>query len=91
MVRGHAGTTVIIQRNVRDNTLSFIDRGRLIKLIPVDLINNARDRRARNNAEVDEPPQNHNKSSADIAFSQDVLPIVDADGGFTGQKENNNE
>jgi putative transposase len=91
MVRGYAGTTVTVQRNVCDNTLSFIDKGRLVKLTPVDLISNARDRRARKDIKINEPPQNHNKSSADIAFNQDVLPIVDADGGFTGQKGENNE
>jgi len=86
MPKGHAGTTVIIQRNILDNTLSFIDRGRLIKLAPVDLVNNARDKRAANQANVDEPPQKHTRSSADIAFNRDMLPIIDADGGFTGQK-----
>ena len=86
MPRGYAGTTVIIQRNVLDNTLSFIDRGRLIKLAPVDLVNNARDKRAANQATADELPQKHTRSSADIAFNRDMLPIVDADGGFTGQK-----
>jgi hypothetical protein len=86
MPRGHAGTTVIIRRNVLDNTLSFIDQGRLIKLAPVDLVNNARDKRAGNNVNVDEPPKKHTRSSADIAFNQDVAPIVDADGGFTRKK-----
>lgn len=90
MPRGHAGTTVVIQRNVRDNTLSFIELGRLIKLTPVDLVNNARNGRARDNANTDEPPQKHTRSSADIAFNRDVSPIVNADGGFTGKKEKNN-
>lgn len=86
MPRGHAGTTVVIRRNVRNNTLSFIDRGRLIQLAPVDLAGNARDSRAGNPASADEPPQKHSRSSADIAFNKDVSPIVDADGGFTGKK-----
>ncbi len=86
MPRGHAGTKVIIRRNVLDNTLSFIDQGRLIQLAPVDLVNNARDKRAENSVNVDEPAQNHTRSSADIAFNQDVMPILDADGGFTGKK-----
>jgi transposase InsO family protein len=91
MPRGHAGTKVIIRRNVLDNTLSYIDQGRLIKLAPVDLVNNARDKRAGNAVKIDEPPKKHTRSSADIAFSQDVVPIVDADGGFTGKKGENNE
>lgn len=86
MPRGHAGTKVIIRRNVLDNTLSFIDQGRLLKLGPVDLVNNARDGRARDKANADEPPQKHTRSSADIAFGRDIAPIVDADGGFTGKK-----
>ena len=86
MPRGHAGTTVVIRRNVLNNTLSFIDQGRLIELAPVDLVNNARAGRARNHVNADEPPQKHTRSSADIAFNKDMLPIVDTDGGFTGKK-----
>jgi len=89
MPRGHAGTTVIIRRNVRNNTLSFIDRGRLINLAPVDLAGNARAGRAANPGNTDEPPQKHSRSSADIAFNKDVAPIVSADGGFTGNKGEN--
>lgn len=91
MPRGHAGTKVIIRRNVLDSTLSFIDQGRLIKLAPVDLVDNARDKRAGNTVNVDEPSKKHTRSSADIAFNQDVVPIIDADGGFTGTKGENNE
>ncbi|MCP4993426.1 MAG: transposase, partial [Gammaproteobacteria bacterium] len=91
MPRGHAGTKVIIRRNVLDNTLSFIDQGRLIKLAPVDLVNNARDKRAGNSVSVEEPAKKHTRSSADIAFNQDVVPILDADGGFAGKKGENNE
>lgn len=86
MPRGHAGTTVVIRRNVLDNTLSFIDQGRLIKLAPVDLVGNARAGRAGNHVKVDEPPQKHSRSTADIAFNKDMMPIVDTDGGFTGKK-----
>lgn len=86
MPRGHAGTKVVIRRNVLNNTLSFIDRGRLIQLAPVDLVNNARDSRAGNPVNADKPPQKHSRSSADIAFNRDMLPIVDTDGGFTGKK-----
>jgi len=86
MPRGHAGTTVVIRRNALNNTLSFIDQGRLIELAPVDLVNNARAGRARNHVNADEPPQKHTRSSADIAFNKDMLPIVDTDGGFTGKK-----
>ena len=84
MPRGHAGTTVVIRRNVLDNTLSFIDQGRLIQLARVDLAGNARDGRAGDPGNTDEPPQKHSRSSADIAFNKDLAPIVDADGGFTG-------
>jgi transposase InsO family protein len=86
MPRGHAATTVVIRRNVLNNTLSFIDQGRLIQLAPVDLVNNARAGRAGNPVNADEPPQKHTRSSADIAFNRDMSTIVDADGGFTGKK-----
>ena len=86
MVRGYAGTTVVIQRNVLNNTLFCIDGGRLIKLVPVDLADNARAGRACHHGTADEPSPGHTRSSADIAFNRDVLPIVDADGGFTGKK-----
>ena len=90
MVRGHAGTRVVIRRNVLDNTLSFIDRGRLVKLGPVDLVANGRDKRAGNSVNLDEPPKKHTRSSGDIAFNRDIGPIVDTDGGFTGKKGENN-
>lgn len=86
MVKGHAGATVVLQRNVLDNTISFLDRGRPIKLAPVDLSGNARNGRAESHDNVDESPQKHTRSSADLAFNKDVLPIVDDDGGFTDNK-----
>lgn len=88
MPRGHAGTKAIIRRNVLDNTLSFLNQDRLIKLCPVDLINNARDKRAGNGADLEEPPKKHTRSSAAIAFNKDIGPIVDADGGYP-KGENN--
>ncbi len=91
MPRGYAGSKVVIRRNVLDNTLSFIDQGRLIKLGPVDLANNSRAKRAKNSVNVDEPAKKHTRSSADIAFNKDIGPIVDADGGFVGKKGENNE
>ncbi len=83
MPRGHAGSMVVIRRNALDDSLTFIDQGRLIKLAPVDLHSNARDNRANNRCIEAEPPHKHTKSSADIAFNQDIKPIVGADGGFT--------
>lgn len=87
MPRGHGGTMVVIRRNTLDGTLTFIDQGRLIKLAPVNLHGNARDNRAKGNVNEEESPQKHTRSSADIAFNQDIKPLVGADGGFADNKE----
>lgn len=86
MPKGYAGSMVDVLRNVLSNTISFVDRGRLIELAPVDLAGNARDTRAGNSDNDEEPPQKHTRSSAGIAFQKDVAPIVDADGNFTGKQ-----
>ena len=81
---GYAGTKIMIHRHLLDQSLSIIHHGRLLELTPVDLEANARDKRAQPKVQEDETfnailP----KSSSQIAFEQDLGPIVDADGNFT--------
>jgi putative transposase len=87
MPKGYAGTKVVIRRNTLDNTLTFIDRGKLKNLAPVDLVGNARAIRACGKKNKQESSAKHTKSSADIAFSQELKPIVAPDGGFNKDKE----
>jgi putative transposase len=82
---GHAGTRVTLYRHVLRGTVHLLREGRLVKLQPVDLAENAKDRRARKAREL--PPAAPTRGAADIAFTNDFGPVVDADGGFTDPTE----
>ena len=79
--RGLARTNVLVYRNLLDGSLRCLHQGRLVRLSPLDPVTNARDRRAR----VPEPPPLPvpPKSSAELAFEQDLFPVVGPDGGFS--------
>jgi putative transposase len=78
---GSARTNVLVYRNLLDGSLRCLHQGRLLRLSPLDPVANARDRRAR----LPEPPPLPvpPKSSAELAFEQDLLPVVGPDGGFS--------
>ena len=90
--RGRSGEIVTLQRKLLEDTLWLMHQGRLIQIHPVDLAANARSRRARPGGGTPEqtdsplPP-----TAADLAFGQDLFPVVDPDGGFSqppSDKEN---
>ncbi|MCO5164825.1 MAG: hypothetical protein M9894_00445 [Planctomycetes bacterium] len=54
---------------------------RLVRLHPVDLAANARDRRARREDHDEPTSRPPAKTAADLAFERDLGPVVDADGG----------
>lgn len=72
--RGLARTDALVYRNLLDGSLRCLHQGRLVRLSPLDPVANARDRRAR----APEPPPLPvpPKSSAELAFEQDLLPVV---------------
>jgi len=79
---GHAGTKIMVHRNALDGELSIIHDGRKVNLSPVDLHANARDRRSRFVRE-EKPTGPLPKSSAQMAFEQDLKPVIDSDGNFS--------
>jgi len=80
---GHADTRVTLYRHVLDATVHMLHEGRLTRLHPVDLAENAKNRRARKAAEL--PPKGPTRGAADIAFQNDFMPVVGPDGGFTDE------
>jgi len=80
MPLGLARTDVLVYRNLLDGSLRCLHQGRLVRLSPLDPVANARDRRARRPEQppLPVPP----KSSAELAFEQDLFPVVGPDGGF---------
>ncbi len=86
---GYAGTRVTLYRHAVEGTVHLLHEGRLVRLFPVDLERNARDRRGR---EADEPPPARpTRGAADIAFTNDFGPVVDTDGGFEDPREEEDE
>ncbi len=85
VIRGHAGTRVLVHRNVLDDTVAILHRGRLVHLSPVDLHKNARQKRAKSyGQDKNQDKSALTKSSAQMAFECDMRPVIDADGGFAG-------
>lgn len=83
--RGLAEQKVLVHRHVLSGELSLLVEERFVRLHPVDLARNARDRRGQRPAE---PPARVApvKTAATLAFEQDYTPVVDADGGFHDQE-----
>lgn len=86
---GHAGTRVTLYRHVLRGTVHLLHEGRLVRLHPVDLAENAKGRRARKTKEL--PPAAPTRGAADMAFTNDFGPVVDADGGFDDPEEEEKE
>lgn len=82
---GHAGTMIMVHRNALDDSISIIHEGRKVKLSPVDLHANARDKRSRSVRE-ENPTGPLPKSSAQMAFEKDFKPVIDSDGNFSDAK-----
>ncbi len=80
--RGHAGTRMLLHRHLLEGSLSLVHDGALVRLAPLDVHANARDRRAKTPAPAP-PAQALPKGSAEMAFERDLRPIVDPEGGFS--------
>ncbi|MCP4290175.1 MAG: transposase [Gammaproteobacteria bacterium] len=79
---GFRGQEIELYRHLLDGSVSIIHEGHLVQLVGVDLQANANDRRARGQDEssTSTPPA----GAAQIAFDQDYRPVVDAEGGLSG-------
>jgi putative transposase len=79
MPLGYRGRKVMLQRHLLEGDVSVLHEGRLVRLAPVDVHANARDRRARGR---DAPPTPMPPpGAAQMAFDQDLGPVVDDQGG----------
>ena len=93
--RGHSGEREVLYRRLLERTadtdaLYLRHQGRLVRLHPVNLAENARARRSRVRPEGDPDaaapvPQ---KSASQLAFERDLPSMLDADGGYP---DNDNE
>jgi transposase InsO family protein len=89
VIRGHAQSKVVVHRNVLEASVAILHQGRLVRLSPVDLHKNARQKRAKSqwlDKKEDKSPLT--KGSAQMAFERDMRPIIDTDGGFAGPQKN---
>ncbi len=79
--RGLSNQQVLVHRQVLTGELSVPRGEHLVRLHPVDLAGNARDRRGRPTAPVPDQVAPV-KTAATLAFERAHAPVVDADGGF---------
>jgi hypothetical protein len=89
VIRGHAGTRVLVHCNVLEGSMAIMHQGRLVRLSPVDLHQNARQKRAKSqlpDKKQDQSPLT--KGSAQMAFERDMRPVIDTDGGFNLPEKN---
>jgi hypothetical protein len=83
VIAGHAGSRVMVHRNVLEASVAILHQGRLVRLSPVDLHKNARQKRAKSQwLDKKEDKSALTKGSAQMAFERDMRPIIDTDGGF---------
>jgi putative transposase len=85
MPLGYRGRQVMLQRHLLKGDVSLLHEGRLVRLAPLDVHANAQDRRARGR---DVPPTPMPPpSAAQMAFDQDLGPVVDDQDGCPGGHE----
>lgn len=82
--RGLGGEWIDVRRQVLTGELSILHDGRLVRLHPVDLAANAKDRRGARKPEDEAPVPGDAvpKTAATLAFERDFFPLVGPDGGF---------
>lgn len=85
--RGHARTRIDVRRNLVTGELFVLHDGCMAQLHPVDLADNATDRRARRPASpTPDDDESCPRTAAGLAFARDFSPIVGPDGGFLPPK-----
>ena len=83
VIRGHAGARVKLYRNVLDGSVAIVHQGRFVRLEVLDVHKNATEKRAGHPLK-DKKDQKRGltKGSAQMAFDEQMRPVVDPDGGF---------
>lgn len=86
---GYAGTRITVYRDVIGLTIQMLHHGQLVTLKPVNLAQNARERRGKKGkGQAKTPaPVAPITTAAEIHFNRDFGPIVGPDGGFPEQPE----
>ena len=84
--QGRTRTSVQVAERLPEGTYHVpLPDGRLVRVHPVDLVANARSRRAQHlagEARHDAPPDPALRTAADLAFLRDLGPVVGDDGGL---------
>ena len=80
--RGLAEQTVEVVRHVLDGRLWVLHHGRVLELARLDDHANATNPRAKAHPDRPVPSEGIPTTAASLAFDQDFQPLVDADGGF---------
>jgi hypothetical protein len=80
--KGRPRNTLLITYRILENTYHVqSDKDRLVRIHPVDLVANARSKRARTNSHAEEDVEwIPIPSAADLAFERDLGPVVDDEG-----------
>ncbi len=75
--RGYAGERIMLYENLLEHTISINHNGRFIRLTPVDVHSNAREKRA-----VHSPKSIPNgvQTASQIRYDNEMKPVVDEDG-----------
>jgi hypothetical protein len=96
--RGHSGEREVLYRRLLERTaetdaLYLRHQGRLVRLHPVNLAENARARRSRVRPEgdPDDAVPVTQKSASQLAFERDLPSMLDADGGYPDNDDNEEE
>ena len=83
VIRGHAGARVMLYRNLLDGSVAIVHQGRFVRLEVLDVHKNATEKRAGHPLK-DKKAQKRGrtKGSAQMAFDEQMRPVIDPDGGF---------
>lgn len=80
--RGHAGCQLLVHRRLLNDQLFILHQGSAVILAPVNLAQNAIDRRARPASPAPADDLATPRTAARLAFERDFRPVVTPDGGF---------
>ena len=81
MPSGYAGTIVIVEENYLHDSYHVLHDGRQVRLHEVRLLENAHTQR-RGKKPSNEPPLTPAMTAANIAYTKDFEPVVNAMGDF---------
>jgi len=89
--RGLGDGWVEVVRHVLDGRLWVLYEGRMVELAALDPHANATDRRAAADADRPQPSEGVPTTAARLAYDQDFLPLVDPQGGFSEDHDEEDE